>query len=125
MLATRPNPNPGRKSLSKYLARELIGEGGRGESRRASQTERGPEARAMAGFRQPELPRAQQVLWTERLDDALPPDHPVRLFDQLLRISALAAIRRGRRPGNGNTSFAPGNHPTTRAIWRACTSTAC
>ena len=45
----------------------------------------------MAGFRQAELPRQQQVLWTERLDDALPPDHPVRLFDQLLRSSALAA----------------------------------
>ena len=44
----------------------------------------------MAGFRQPELPRGQQVLWSQRLDETVPVDHPVRLFDQLLRSSALA-----------------------------------
>jgi len=44
----------------------------------------------MAGFRHPELPRGQQVLWAQRLDDALPADHPVRLFEQLLHSSAFA-----------------------------------
>lgn len=35
----------------------------------------------MAGFRQPEVPREQLVLWTQRLDDAIPADHPVRHLD--------------------------------------------
>jgi transposase len=38
----------------------------------------------MSGFRQPEVSRQQRVLWAERLDDAIPADHPVRLFDELL-----------------------------------------
>jgi len=44
----------------------------------------------MSGFRQPECPREQMVLWTQRLDDALPADHPVRHFEFLLRSSAFA-----------------------------------
>ena len=41
----------------------------------------------MAGFRQPELPRDQILLWDQRLDDAIPLDHEVRLFDQIIRSS--------------------------------------
>ena len=44
----------------------------------------------MSGFRQPEGPREQMVLWAQRLDDAVPADHPVRHFDFLLRSSAFA-----------------------------------
>jgi transposase len=44
----------------------------------------------MSGFRQPEIPRGQMVLWSHRLEDALPADHPVRLFDELLHAGAFA-----------------------------------
>ena len=42
----------------------------------------------MSGFRSPEVPREQLVLWAERLEEAIPPDHPVRLVDYLLRSEA-------------------------------------
>ncbi len=42
----------------------------------------------MSGFRQPEVPREQMVLWSQRLEDALPADHPVRHVDDLLRSEA-------------------------------------
>jgi transposase len=45
----------------------------------------------MSGFRKPEVPREQLVLWSQRLDDALPDDHPVRQVDWLLRSDAFAA----------------------------------
>ena len=32
----------------------------------------------MSGFRRPEQPREQMVLWAQRLDDAIPVCHPVR-----------------------------------------------
>jgi hypothetical protein len=32
----------------------------------------------MSGFRQPEAPRDQIVLWSRKWEDAPPPDHPVR-----------------------------------------------
>jgi transposase len=48
----------------------------------------------MAGFRQPEVPRSQLVLWSERLEDALPADHPVRQLDFLLRCAAFASLFR-------------------------------
>jgi transposase len=38
----------------------------------------------MAGFRKPEVPRDQLVLWSARLDDAIPTDHPVRHVAYLL-----------------------------------------
>ena len=44
----------------------------------------------MSGFRQPEQLRGQMVLWNQRLDDAIPVDHPVRHFDHLLRSDAFA-----------------------------------
>jgi transposase len=44
----------------------------------------------MAGFRRPEVQREQMVLWSERLDDAIPADHPARQLDYLLRAEALA-----------------------------------
>lgn len=46
----------------------------------------------MAGFRTPEVPREQLVLWSRRLDDALPIDHPARLMDELFRSQALAPV---------------------------------
>ena len=48
----------------------------------------------MSGFRKPELRREQIVLWSQRLEDALPLDHPVRLFDQLLHAEPFAATFR-------------------------------
>jgi transposase len=44
----------------------------------------------MSGFRKPEVPRDQMVLWAQRLEDALPVDHPVRLVDALLKSKAFA-----------------------------------
>lgn len=44
----------------------------------------------MSGFRQPEVPREQLVLWEHRLDDAIPVDHPVRHVEYLLRTDAFA-----------------------------------
>ena len=42
----------------------------------------------MSGFRRPEQPRGQSVLWAQRLEDAIPEDHPVRLLDYLLHSEA-------------------------------------
>ena len=44
----------------------------------------------MAGFRKPDVPREQMVLWSQRLEDALPVDHPVRLLDELFKSQAFA-----------------------------------
>jgi transposase len=44
----------------------------------------------MSGFRQPELPREQLLLWAKQLDDAVAFDHPVRLFDALLKSEAFS-----------------------------------
>ena len=44
----------------------------------------------MSGFRTPEVPREQLVLWKHRLEDAIPSDHPVRHLDYLLRSGAFA-----------------------------------
>ena len=38
----------------------------------------------MSGFRTPEIPREQMVLWERRLEDAIPDDHQVRHLDFLL-----------------------------------------
>ena len=48
----------------------------------------------MSGFRKPELSRDQIVLWSQQLEDAIPLDHPVRLFDQLLHAEPFAATFR-------------------------------
>ena len=44
----------------------------------------------MSGFRTPEIPREQLVLWEHRLEDAVPADHQVRHLDALLNSSAFA-----------------------------------
>jgi len=44
----------------------------------------------MSGFRHPDLPREQQLLYGRKLDDAVPPDHRVRHIDLILRSEALA-----------------------------------
>ena len=48
----------------------------------------------MAGFRVVEVPRDQLVLWSTRLDDAIPPDHPVRHVEFLLESEPLASTFR-------------------------------
>lgn len=48
----------------------------------------------MSGFRQPELKREQLVLWSQRLEDAIPADHPVRLLDELLHSESFATTFR-------------------------------
>lgn len=62
----------------------------------------------MSGFRTPEIPREQMVLWERRLDDAVPDDHQVRHLDVLLGSAAFAktfremelryALNRGKPP---------------------------
>jgi len=42
----------------------------------------------MSGFRKPEQPRDQLVLWSQRLEDAISASHPVRQFDILMRSPA-------------------------------------
>ena len=44
----------------------------------------------MAGFRTPEVPREQLVLWSQGLDDAIPVDHPVRHVVFLLQSAAFS-----------------------------------
>jgi transposase len=45
----------------------------------------------MAGFRKPEVSRDQLVMWSERLDDAIPAGHPVRQLAYLLESDAFSA----------------------------------
>jgi transposase len=49
------------------------------------------------GFRAVELSRQQIVLWSQSLDDAVAADHPVRLFDRILRGQAFEEFFRGCR----------------------------
>ena len=51
----------------------------------------------MGGFRDVEVPRGQFVLWSHSLDDAVAAEHPVRLFDQLLRSQAFEPVFADRR----------------------------
>jgi len=44
----------------------------------------------MSGFRTPEIPRSQMVLWERRLEDAVPADHQVRHLESLLGSAAFA-----------------------------------
>ena len=44
----------------------------------------------MSGFRTPEIPREQMVLWEHRLEEAIPDDHQVRHLDLLLGSAAFA-----------------------------------
>jgi transposase len=46
----------------------------------------------MSGFRTPEQPREQIVLWSQRLDDALPSDHPVRLVVEVFESAAFTSV---------------------------------
>lgn len=44
----------------------------------------------MSGFRTPERPREQLVLWEHRLEDAIPGDYQVRHLDALLKVEPFA-----------------------------------
>ncbi len=48
----------------------------------------------MAGFRTPEIPREQRVLFAHWLEDALPQKHPVRALEFLLSQDPFAATLR-------------------------------
>jgi transposase len=65
----------------------------------------------MGGFRQPELNREQAVLWSHRLDDAIPADHPVRLFDELLHSEAFADSFREWEQAYDRLAGQPPYHP--------------
>jgi len=65
----------------------------------------------MSGFRTPEVSRQQLAMWTERLADALPPDHPVRQVDRLLRSSAFAALFREWEGDYVQIDGQPAYHP--------------
>jgi transposase len=44
------------------------------------------------GFREVDVPRDQFVLWSKTLDDGIAADHPVRLFDRMLRSEMFAEV---------------------------------
>lgn len=71
----------------------------------------------MAGFRTPEIAREQMVLWAQRLEDAVPADHPVRQVDRLSE--ALASIARRRQEqvsGAGPRPIASVTDPSSRVM---------
>jgi transposase len=65
----------------------------------------------MSGFRVPEQAREQLVLWSSRLEDAIPVDHPVRLLDELLRSSAFSAEFRDWEGDYSSLEGQPAYHP--------------
>jgi transposase len=65
----------------------------------------------MSGFRRPEVERGQLVLWSHRLEDAIPADHPVRLFDILLGSDAFSATFRDWEQSYDLTEGRPPYHP--------------
>jgi len=65
----------------------------------------------MSGFRAAELDRGQFVLWSHSLDDAIPSDHPVRLFHQLLHSSIFADTFREMEQVYDRMEGAPPYHP--------------
>jgi len=69
----------------------------------------------MSGFRQPEIPRKQLHLWGQRLEDALPEDHPVRLLDQLLNAAAFADTFAAWEQDYDRLSGQPPYHPRVLA----------
>jgi transposase len=73
----------------------------------------------MSGFRQPEQNREQMVLWSQRLDDAIPEDHPVRHVDYLLRSAALSSTfaewEQAYLSAARQVCWSRASHPITRA----------
>jgi len=69
----------------------------------------------MRGFRSVEVPREQLVLWEQRLDDAIPPDHPVRQVDYLLSSRVFAETFREWERSYVLVEGKPPYHPRTMA----------
>ena len=65
----------------------------------------------MSGFRKPETPRAQILLWGKMLDEAVPLDHPVRLFEELLSAAAFRATFQEWEQRYDLTAGQPPYHP--------------
>lgn len=65
----------------------------------------------MSGFRRPELSREQLVLWSQRLEDAIPADHPVRLLDELLHSASFGATFRAWEGEYDRLEGQPPYHP--------------
>ena len=65
----------------------------------------------MSGFRTAELSRNQIVLWEQRLDDAIPQDHQVRHFQELLSSRAFAETFRKMEQAYDLTRGKPPYHP--------------
>lgn len=65
----------------------------------------------MAGYRKPEIPRDQMTLWSDRLDDAVPAHHQVRLVAELLDREAfrevLDEMDAAQRQIEGAPAYAP------------------
>ncbi|HOX60258.1 MAG TPA: IS1182 family transposase [Verrucomicrobiota bacterium] len=51
----------------------------------------------MKGFRQSETPLEQMLMWSQKLDDAVPADHPVRLVDAIFDSEVFADTLRSWR----------------------------
>jgi transposase len=70
----------------------------------------GKEA-TMSGFRTPEVPREQFVLWEHRLEEAVPVDHPVRHLDTLLKSEPFAETFAGMESAYVLDRGQPPYHP--------------
>src|SRR5215510_12322994 len=72
----------------------------------------------MAGFREPEFRRSQLMLFSTSLDDSIPADHPVRLFDELLRSKAFESAWQRMEREYKLTEGRPPFHPRVLAgLW--------
>ena len=69
----------------------------------------------MSGFRKVEIPREQLVLWEQRLDDAIPLDHPVRQVEYLLSSKTFAETFRDMERYYVLVEGKPPYHPRTMA----------
>ena len=65
----------------------------------------------MGGFRRAEWSREQLVLWSQRLEDAIPVDHPVRLLDELLHRESFAGTFREWESQYDRLEGQPPYHP--------------
>lgn len=69
----------------------------------------------MSGFRTPEIPREQMVLWERRLEDAVPEGHQVRHLDVLLGSAAFGDTFREMEQGYVLNRGKPPYHPQSLA----------
>ena len=65
----------------------------------------------MLEYRKPSTPRDQMTLWSERLDDAVPLDHPVRLMEEVFSQRAFEDVFRQMEQAQRQKEGQPGYSP--------------